>query len=503
MEILSRSETERGLYLSACLTGHPEARPILSEFRNRFGFEIQPCLEILNKPDSALLGKRIPKGAARMDVEIHRQVRAWIDSGLGLAHHRRAGLLFVQGDPRVVGGSLVWPANSRKPRHPTPKSRWLRATRLMVEAELKHDPGACLLTSLGAVQFDLVAYLARRLGRPAVVVLDDDIPAFSSTPARGGAAGLYGSFLAGLRHLLVSPFSPGSKIGLDRRRRIRDRTLNALAEKILVVEISGRGAMNDLLQAGGDEDRRVTVCRPARFDQATAGNKNLLEGKAGVSVFNTNDPAGPSVRGKRYVSRRTGRQVPSSGYDLASGWLVHYTRRCPGPWPGQELADYYRSLIDDEDGAAHQAFDTLLRILTEKRIRSSSHFVRGALKVVSFTARPAPEVHRLVRWRRGLARWTMEPYGIGIDRAALWRLGARPVVYGPETTWKKLPGSEQYRFQLHFGQGGSWKPEKEWRIRGDLRLDHLSPDDIRVVVPSAAEAAMIEARFDLKTVLCL
>jgi hypothetical protein len=173
-------------------------------------------------------------------------------------------------------------------------------------------------------------------------------------------------------------------------------------------------------------------------------------------------------------------------------YLYHYTRPCPGPWPGQSYRNYLDSLLEGERACGHNALDTLERILGESRIRGSRRLVRGVDAVVSWTSRPPRDLTELRRWNRGLMRWTFEPYGIAVLRRELRQLGAKPAVYGSARLYQELSPEERYRFQLRGSKGMSWKLEREWRLLGDLAL-HEDMDAF-VFVPTAADAEELERR---------
>ena len=189
--------------------------------------------------------------------------------------------------------------------------------------------------------------------------------------------------------------------------------------------------------------------------------------------------------------------TPAALPDLA-GRLIHFTRACPGPWPGEGLFEYYGALLRGDQGAAHTGFDSLKRILKEKLIRGGSLMTRGRTPVVSFTSLRPESLPRLIKWRPSLARWTMAPYGLSLDKQALRRLGALPVVYGNAETWDRLPARHRFRFQMEGTGGPVWRSEREWRLPGALDLGLLDPGDMIVLVPSPAEVREIETDFGIR-----
>jgi hypothetical protein len=221
-----------------------------------------------------------------------------------------------------------------------------------------------------------------------------------------------------------------------------------------------------------------------------AGNKRLYD--AGAAVWTDDKQKSVIIKPREFFSSTL--PVDYSDYP-PPGALTHFTRECPGPWPGQSRGDYYRGLVEGDASAAHTAFDTLNRILEEKRIRCGMTLIRGSAGVVAFTSAGLCHVHSLMRWRRGLGRWTFQPYGLMVDRKALRDRGARPVVYGDDHVWRRLPARHRYRFQKRRSTAGAWSKEKEWRLPMDLILDGLTEKEMCILVPSGSEAQFIRTTY--------
>ena len=79
-------------------------------------------------------------------------------------------------------------------------------------------------------------------------------------------------------------------------------------------------------------------------------------------------------------------------------------------------------------------------------------------------------------------------YGIAVRRDILRSLGAKPAIYGGEQVYSRLAEPERYRFQLSRSDASaSWRHEREWRVRGDLALGKLKPDEGFAFVPAKEE----------------
>ncbi|MED5402193.1 MAG: hypothetical protein VX669_17525 [Planctomycetota bacterium] len=156
-------------------------------------------------------------------------------------------------------------------------------------------------------------------------------------------------------------------------------------------------------------------------------------------------------------------------------WLVHCTRECDGPWPGQSREEYLDNLILGRAESDHSVQCTLRRILIEGRLRAVSRPVRGAPPAVSFTSCPLEQLgsRRVFRPHRG--RWDFEPYGLAISQDWLIARGARPVVYRDHPD---LSGEDPFE-QPAISEGNTgidWTGEQEWRHPGDIDLSLIPPD---------------------------
>jgi hypothetical protein len=225
----------------------------------------------------------------------------------------------------------------------------------------------------------------------------------------------------------------------------------------------------------------------------------------------TRDASIEALNSLNYLSSST---IPICTLDpvpTQSEWsfLTHTTRACPGPWPEQTCDDYFDSLLEYREDARHSAFRTLLRIVQQRRLIASNRTIRGSHPVVSFTAVPLPDLPELRCFRGHRMRWDFEPYGVCVRRAALASVGARPVIYGTEQTWKQMSASDQPFFQLHEpsdnlpGPGDArnkplidWMREQEWRCLGDLDLAQFERNEVMIFVPTANEARQVSAETD-------
>jgi len=202
-------------------------------------------------------------------------------------------------------------------------------------------------------------------------------------------------------------------------------------------------------------------------------------------------------------------------------FLIHFTRRCDGPWPGQSWEEYWDELLQERPERDRSPLAVLSRILREERLLASSQGIRGKSSVVCFSAVPLVQLGDRRVWRRHRRRWDFEPFGLAIRRAVLKSLGARPVLYGGETAWATLPVAERPFFQKSavdsrdgsrvvasaqesVAQGATWdwRDEREWRIVGDVALADIATSDALTFVPDE-QAARVVARLSRFPVIIL
>ncbi|OQB19064.1 MAG: hypothetical protein BWY17_00224 [Deltaproteobacteria bacterium ADurb.Bin207] len=162
------------------------------------------------------------------------------------------------------------------------------------------------------------------------------------------------------------------------------------------------------------------------------------------------------------------------------GALVHLTRACSGPWPGESHESYYHDVVASTQTYARSGLATLIRIIREGRIRGSLFRARANRARVCFSACTTREALGLVRFRSRFARYAFEPYAIVLLAGAIQRLKAHPVRYDANESTDL--------FGQHPGIHGVWSAEKEWRVLGDVDLRSLDPGDVRVVTATDKEA---------------
>ena len=180
-------------------------------------------------------------------------------------------------------------------------------------------------------------------------------------------------------------------------------------------------------------------------------------------------------------------------------YLVHWTRRRDGPWPGESEADFIDGLLLSRDAISHSAFAALSRIVQQRRLIASAAGIRGDDAVVSFSARPLHELTQQRQFRAHRGRWDCEGYGLCIRRDWLQARGAKPVLYGDDAEWAALSNSDRPFFQLKTTRSRNgakaidWSQEAEWRVPHDLDLSEAGRDELVLFAPTHEEAQQLAA----------
>ncbi|MCD0460968.1 hypothetical protein [Roseiconus lacunae] len=283
----------------------------------------------------------------------------------------------------------------------------------------------------------------------------------------------------------------------------RDELLIQLADRVDCIFVRPNGNIDDALRlrllARCDATVRVaTPCEPTQKAERAFGELLGLGAIGWHSSLSEIDkvPAGESSHSIRRAS------LDWCYEDNA--WLVHCTRGCTGPWPG-ESADQYRDwvLLNNSHRSSSErgsCLGTLRRILKMRRLVGSALTSRHHLPVVCLSACSLSSLLSRRCYRSHLHRWDYEPYGIAIRRQAAIAAGAAEVVYGSDSISRAdLPDDQQFRYQAT-GRTFDWTSEREWRFCGDLDLEQFDDEDIRVFVASETDAFELQTRYPVSIV---
>jgi hypothetical protein len=481
-------------------------------------FDIHSLDEAAEALTGAFRKAGVPAGAQRnIRVDTFRaslmKVDQWLRAGIFVLSredvkapsawmHDLPQVFFAVGNRSVLELPAAAILNSRKPRRITPDDKWLQETKRLVQLAIAQ--GFAIVSSYGNTPYYVVSRLAK--GSPMIVVCDDVLPSMASEKTALEFISAYHDLFRYEQTLFISSFPPGVRPNSDVRSSERDHLVAALASVILVAEVRNGGNMQQVIDIALRRTIKIIGFPPCSSDRPSLTEPTM--GKAIPRASQSTETTGgimlqPDRQTTRLRAAKSGQVRLVELYNVPTDltWLIHYTRSRPGPWPGQTIAEYCQSLIDGQKGACHTAFDTLVHILEERLIRASSRLTRGPWGVVSFSECLPAELDTLVKWRKGLCRWSFEPYGIALPQESLAGLGAGPAIYGSREDFQHLTDALKHLFQAQHSSMGDWTAEKEWRVRGNLLLSDTMFQEMVVIVPSHDEATAVALEFGCQVAL--
>jgi hypothetical protein len=346
--------------------------------------------------------------------------------------------------------------NSRHSKTPIGNDPWVRATVAAVKFAAANDWS--IVSSFGLNTWELVTWAAGREKVPLTLLYPEDLSETSRDD-------LLRRFNLSRDLIEWIPVTRG-----ERRSTIknwwehRDAAVISLADRLLPVGVRKGGRIDTLVQSAGrpvDEQFRVPYLKATHHGHV-ASDRGLIN--SDFSAWDDN-------------------------------WLIHWTRACHGPWPGETEAEFYLQLVESGDDYCHSAFATLQRILRESLIRGSAWKIGAKMPVVAFTELSPAESLSLMRWRPRWSRWSFEPYGIAIHKHAAESLGVRMVNYVGSSDWRKIPESDKPLSHSKGKHMDVWPAEREWRKVGDVGLNQIQPEHIRIITRTRAESAELASKF--------
>lgn len=346
--------------------------------------------------------------------------------------------------------------NSRQSKTPIGNDPWVKAILAAVEHAASH--GWTIVSSFGLNTWELVTWAAGRYHAPLTLLYPED---FSSAD-RDQLLHRFGISASSVEWV---PVARGERRSITKNWwEHRDALIVELADHLLPISVRKGGRIDALLANAGkpiNDKFRVRYSAPSHHDR------------------NSVDP------------NRVGPEI--SNWD--NNWLIHWTRSCHGAWPGEMEAEFYRQLVDSGEHYCHSAFDTLRRILRESLLRGSSWKIGADTPVVAFTELSPVESLSLMRWRPRWSRWSFEPYGIAIQGRIAESLGVRPVNYIESKDWKRVSDADKPFSHSKGKFQDVWPAEREWRFKGDLPLDQISPEHLRIITKTRSEGDLLKSNF--------
>lgn len=307
-------------------------------------------------------------------------------------------------------------------------------------------------------------------------------------------------------HLWISPSQQFRCGATEAQPPLRDAVLFALADRVTVLRVRQHGRIEQLLQSRLSNQAFPAGSVYLALDLDHEGelevrDRFLPAGAVGWYCFlEDRQLRGFSCHERKkstYYSQQIACPLPtrltSAAETDARPFLVHCTRGNSGPLPGESIEKYRDRLwLAGQVPEIHPLL-TLLRIIRQRHLVADGSTTRACVPCISFSAVPLAQLLRRRRFQPHLQRWDWEPYGVIVRREALMDAGAKPVIYGSEADYLALDDDQKSMFQPALRQRASadeehWASELEWRLLGDLWLDRLPCDSIRVFVRSEFEA---------------
>lgn len=345
---------------------------------------------------------------------------------------------------------------SRGERKPTPLSPWVAG--IVESAERAIRAGEAVVVGDNRIPWEMALWICRAQNGSAICVRESE----AGTP----------SAIFPQHSLCIWPEK--QKPALKRTARLlqRDRLIGLLSNCAHCIDIRSGGNMELITK-----ELRARDC-PIDVWQRTEIEAHAAAVPQGVSN----------------ASRVPSRSTP---LDFA-GRLTHFTREPDFLWPGETHADFFKWLCSGAQFTPRDSFQSLRRILAEKRIRACGRLIHASVPMVCFTQRQPSELLAENRWRKGLLRWMYSPYALSFDTRDLMPLGAKAVRYATREFIASAPAAERCFMQVAASSSVGWEREAEWRVRGDVDFSPVSPERIVALVARDEEAAQIEREFNIR-----
>ncbi len=386
--------------------------------------------------------------------------------------------IFWTRDLTRLAGEYMCVVSSRVGRQIDAIPNWINALRTVVCKA--YSDGKALATAEGTATHPFVQRLAAQLRIPRVVLRPFDFRQETPFPERVALANgceidIYYSLLP-QRALVEESTIDGWLIGFA--DQVRVLAVNSMRNTF-------RGTMARLKSGsrGGD----VWILHEDQLSKPSLRGELLKHGAVDWLLAAENKGLECSLSEQRFP-------LASTRLDHHE-FLAHCTRAPMIDARQSSAVDEIDRLLFRQNIEGAGTLTSLIRILTSGRLQASRDLIRGGEPMVCWTAQPVSRISELRTYRKHLARWDFEPFGIAARRKRLKALGIRQVRYGAASELATYDLTEQSFFQLAASQIGGqlvdWTREQEWRLPGDLPLASLSVDDAFVFVPDQQSAELV------------
>ncbi len=139
-----------------------------------------------------------------------------------------------------------------------------------------------------------------------------------------------------------------------------------------------------------------------------------------------------------------------------------------------------------------KAFENLLNILKDKKIKGGLGYVNGNTPVVCLQEAPLYSIAENLMYEKSLREESKSnksryrAFGLRFVKIFIYRMGGRPVIYENAKEMRKIiPASEYWRLvdmQLSdLDNLIDWSHEREWRVKNELCFEYTNTE---IIVPS-------------------
>jgi hypothetical protein len=362
--------------------------------------------------------------------------------------------MIVLGNKELLNEKLAAVLNSSQSKTPCGNDPWVINTVKAVSELL--TAGYTIISSTGLTTWELVIHITGRSGGCQVILS----PEFDDRGGEQIFQGVLSSFdLSPTRTAMLFIKPETDKRSPKENWLKRDRAIISLAQKVVPSAIPPGGRLMELIAL---EEFRNKISD----DNKIKYEKSIVR------------PPHYDLSGFRKISK---------SWD----YLTHWTKTCHGPWPGQKAGEYYASVLRSGNEYEGNAFNTLINIIKEGKIRASAEKIREGRKAIGFTDAPPESALGLLRWCPRQVNWNFEPFGVVIEKVFAQNLGIRPVTYGTDKDYRNLAEAEKPYFQSVGKADVDWSREREWRKIGDLDLSVFPEEKIKYLVWNENDAKKI------------
>lgn len=365
---------------------------------------------------------------------------------------------------------------SRQARRPQHQDWWLHATNAVCKWA-----GSKKMTAIvggGLIQLDFARWCAHSFGK--VIFVDITCAGGRKNSSPTCADKWFDKRIE---------LSPNSKMTLQELYLARDKVIADLSDIIIGIAVRKGGVMEQIGKQAIRNGKRVIVLAPPIRKRCYEGNFALLD--AGAEILEIPVCAPETGKKNVFFPQSQGKILN----EKLNGWLWHYTREHIGPWHEQSWDSYFEGLILGAPDSSHSAFDSLMKIIEEERIRSSGKLIKGGEPVVCWTSTSPFKILSRRSYRKALARWEFHPYAVAVKLSMGEKLGIKPVICVSSYNYKSIHHDQRYLYKRLATNGkNKWAELDEWRYRGDFLLTDILPSDGLVLVNNFDEKKIISAK---------